>query len=163
MKHLSIVLMGLFIISCGKNSSGGSDSGTRFRDPVVSESGAKDDLHRMIEKYRRANRSQRLIRAGIIDNEADIHAQDMSDGRVPYGHFGSQERCMRARRNIGGGNACTEMVARDQFNAEAAFNSWISMPGTRARLLDPRFNYVGIGVASDRFNRVYWTLILLQQ
>lgn len=163
MKHLSIVLMGLFIISCGKNSSGGSSSSNRFRDPVVSENGAKEDLHRMIDKYRKAGRSPRLRRALIIDNEADIHAQDMSDGRVPYGHYGSQERCMRARRNIGGGNACTEMVARDQYNAEAAFNSWISMPGTRARLLDPRFNYVGIGVANDRFNRVYWTLILLQQ
>ena len=48
MKHLSIVLMGLFIISCGKNSSGGSDSPQGYRNPVVSEDGAKVELYNMI-------------------------------------------------------------------------------------------------------------------
>jgi uncharacterized protein YkwD len=164
MKHISIVLMiSLFAISCGKNSSGGSASPQGYINPVVSEDGAKVELFKMINKYRQAGRTGTLFRSVVMDNEADLHAQDMADGRIPYGHFGVQERCMRARRNSGGGNDCAELVARDQFNAQAAFNSWMTSNRFRAMLLDPRFNAMGVGVSSDRSGRVYWSVLFLQK
>jgi uncharacterized protein YkwD len=163
MKHLGIVLMALIVISCGKNSSGGSNSPTGYINPVVSEDASKDELFKLINKQRQAARVQRLQRMDMMDMEADMHAQDMADNRVAYGHFGVNERCMRARRSIGGGSICGEMIARDEQNAQAAMDSWQMRNGTRFQLTDPRFNRIGIGVGSDRFGRVYWTIILLQQ
>jgi uncharacterized protein YkwD len=156
-------MMVLFVASCGKNSSGGSDSPQGYRNPIVSEDGAKVELYNLLNKYRQAGRSRKLFRSVVMDNEADIHAQDMADGRVLYGHFGVQERCMRARRNSGGGNDCAELVARDQFNAQAAFNSWMTSGRLRALMQDPRFSSVGIGVSSDRSGLVYWSVLFLQQ
>lgn len=164
MQHLSMLLLAVLIISCGKNSSGGSDSsGNGYVSPIVQENSAKEALLSLINKQRQAARVQPLVRMEVMDMEADIHAQDMSDGRVAYGHFGVNERCLRSRRTMGGGGICGELIARDEQNAQAAFDSWNMRSGTRLQLTDPRFNRIGIGVGSDRMGRVYWTVVLLQQ
>jgi uncharacterized protein YkwD len=162
-KYLILVL--LITAGCGsKNNAPGSEVriDPLLTDPTRSPTGAVSDLAWLINDHRARLGLPGLLAVAEISREASFHAQDMSDGRLPLGHTGLANRCLSARRALGGGNACSEVVAAGQTNSESAMRSWMNSWGHRRIIEDPRFTRMGLGVSVSRTGRPYWTVIFLQ-
>jgi uncharacterized protein YkwD len=104
-----------------------------------------------------------LVETDALEEEIQAHADDMADGRSSFGHSGMSDRCAQARAELGGGNACGEIVARGQEDVQAAFDAWLGSPGHKARMEDPRYNRAGVGIAFDGDGRPYWGMLFLQR
>ncbi len=165
MKSILLILL-LTTFGCGKSNNNAPGSAIRidpvFTDPTRSPEGAVSDLAWLINDHRARLGLPTTMTVFALAQEADYHATNMSDGRVPLGHFGLAERCMNSRRALGGGNACSEVVAAGQMNSEATMRSWMNSWGHRRIIEDPRFTRMGVGVAVSRTGRPYWTVIFLQ-
>ncbi|MBY0516269.1 MAG: CAP domain-containing protein [Bacteriovoracaceae bacterium] len=162
MKTLCLLLtLAVTLVSCGKGNSSGSGP-ERNVNPVLNETGAKAEMSSLVNNHRARLGLPALGRLGLIENEAQGHSQDMSDGRTPFGHIGMPQRCQVVRSRLGG-NACGEIVARGDLTAQQAFDGWLRSWGHRNRIEDPRFTGFGIGLSSDRAGRPYWTILFLQQ
>jgi uncharacterized protein YkwD len=153
------------VAGCGKSNSSGTSEGRVdpiFTDPARSNEGALSDLLWLLNDHRRRLGLTPLRSFQVMNNEAEAHAQNMSDLRSPLGHAGLANRCLRARQALGGGNACGEIVAAGQSNSEAALRSWLNSWGHRRQIEDPRYTLVGLGVAISRTGRPYWSVMFLQ-
>ncbi len=162
---LVFILSALVLFSaCGKsqNSSGGSST-DRYVDPIVDSQGSLRELTVLINDHRRRMRLPALTRIRVLDVESQMHALNMAQGRVPFGHWGMSERCLRARREVPRANQCGEVVARFQVHAEAALTSWLSSWSHRRQLEDRRYRALGLGMALDREGRPYWVAMLLER
>ncbi len=165
MKSIFLILI-LTTLGCGKSGGNAPGSVIRidpiFTDPTRSPDGAVSDLAWLINDHRARLGLPSTITVFPLSQEASFHSTNMSDGRTPVGHLGMAERCLNSRRALGGGNACSEIVAAGQMNSEAAMRTWMNSWGHRRIIEDPRFNRMGLGVSVSRTGRPYWTVIFLQ-
>ena len=83
-----------------------------------------------------------------------VHSKNMSDGKVPFGHQGFNERvkqypfrALSAAENVAMSNGLRNV-------ASVAVNGWIESPGHRKNLLSNN-NYCGIGVYRG-YNGAYY-------
>jgi uncharacterized protein YkwD len=162
----SILLILLLVSSCGI-SSDNTSSPEVIIEPVCKAASCNTErpvreLTSFINSHRANLGLGQILAVFALSQSAEVHAQNMSDGRYPLGHFGLAERCMMSRRALGGGNACSEIVAAGQMNSEAALRTWMNSWGHRRIIEDPRFTRMGLGVSVSRSGRPYWTVIFLQ-
>lgn len=52
-----------------------------------------------------------------------------------------------------------ENIAKGYYSASSVVNGWMNSQGHRANILNPNFNKIGIGYATDKSGTTYWTQI----
>jgi uncharacterized protein YkwD len=111
-------------------------------------------------KFRRSHNKPALELRDDLSEIARKHSQDMANGRKPFGHDGFKQRSTQVKRLF---QSCTlaENVAFGATNGQEAVDQWISSSPHRKNLLGD-YNYIGIGVASDRRGRIYYTQIFVR-
>jgi uncharacterized protein YkwD len=65
----------------------------------------------------------------------------------------------RMREN-GVEGAAAENVAHGRMSTGRLFAMWMTSPGHRRNMLDPRFGHYGLGSAEDGRGQKYWALVL---
>lgn len=154
----------VLLAACGPSGSGSSQAGPTPAGQVeaaqVSE--AKASLLQLVNAHRQALGLSQLLNTSALENQIQIHTDDMAFERADFGHEGMSSRCREARADLGGGNSCGEIVARGQRTVQAAFDAWLNSAGHKARLEDSRYNRVGIGLTVDAREKPYWGMIFLQ-
>ena len=151
---LSLILL----VSCGGGSGSGNKSGaTRSASPATATDGLKSNLLNLVNNHRANLGMGKLILAQPLTSEILKHTDNMANGLLPLGHMGMSARCSNAKNDMGGGNLCGEIVAQSSEGATAndVFSQWMNSYGHRAKIEDPRYNRVGIGMSLDNDNDLY--------
>ena len=162
MKHLSILLLAIMVVACGKDNSSGGSGTQRNVNPIRDAEGAQNEIISLVNSHRARMGLPRLQRSF----QADIEAQDFTrymaeSGR--FSHAGMNVRCARLRASLGG-NACGEVISRGyNLLAQQVFDGWMNSMAHRNRLADSRYDTIGVGLALDSSGRSYWTIIFLDR
>lgn len=162
----SILLALVFVSACGLSNNNSTTPEVTI-EPVCKAASCNTErpvreLTSFINSHRANLGLGQIVPVFALSQSAEVHTQNMSDGRYPLGHFGLAERCMSSRRALGGGNACSEIVAAGQMTSDAVLRSWLNSWEHRQAIEDPRFTRMGLGVSVSRSGRPYWTVLFLQ-
>lgn len=145
-------------------------SGAQARDTVVGQSSNADVRERVVELVNAARghgrrcgserfpaapplRASRPLTEAAADHARDMARRNYFDHR---GRDGSQpkDRVLRAgyEPRLSGEN-----IAFGPESAEEVVEGWLDSPGHCANIMDPRFEDIGVGLATGRKrNRIYW-------
>lgn len=102
-----------------------------------------------------------LTLAPRLTRVAQDHSCDQAVS-LKMGHVGSDGADLRKRLDRGGvsGNAWAENVGMGQRSVEEMVAAWMTSPGHRANILNPRYGAIGLAVSRDVTGQPYWTLVL---
>jgi uncharacterized protein YkwD len=102
-----------------------------------------------------------LIQNSFIEEIAQEHSLNMSNGIVPFGHLGMSTRCNRLSAQLSS-NACGEIVARGQESSDDVLASWLNSPSHRASIEDSKWTHTGVSLSVNSSGVHYWTQIFLR-
>lgn len=163
-KVSGFLILLLFIAACeGGGGSGHSTAAGVTSTGAETNNPNQSEVLALINQHRGSLGLVPVEATTVLNEESQAHAEDMAVGRVDFGHDGFSDRCAEARSELGGGNACGEIVAMGQVDAEAVVQSWLNSAGHRARIEDGRYNRAGVGRALDSEGRPYWGVLFLQR
>ncbi len=102
-----------------------------------------------------------LSLAPRLTRVAQNHSCDQAVS-MKMGHVGSDGADLRKRLDRGGvsGNAWAENVGMGQRSVDEMVAAWLTSPGHRANILNPRYGAAGLAVSRDVTGQPYWTLVL---
>jgi uncharacterized protein YkwD len=164
MKNTSFVLLLVslsLLAACGKSNKSGQSSSPNLspvqgEEEVISE-GSKQTVLQQLNKYRKAVGSPALRYDSTLDNYAQGHADNVSDGRSPL----SARQCNLRNSTTGINSSCAEFVLRGKFLSQDVVRELIEYPRNQSRLQDPNLSRVGIGSSVDRQGRAVWVLLMV--
>jgi uncharacterized protein YkwD len=147
----AFALMALF--SCGQNSQADS-SQSLFSQPALDPNVASmvNTAVARANEIRQQNGLPALALDAGITMAAQNHASDMETKNY-FEHEGLDGRSPFDRMHDSGVSftAAAENIAHGQRSAVSAFAAWLSSPGHRKNLLNPRYHRQGLGWANG-----YW-------
>ncbi len=165
MKSFFFILF--LLVACEKESVESaltsSDSALDQAKTVLEDQTSEQVLLDLINNHRKGLGLKALKLEIDISALTELHSQDMSQGKIIFGHLGFSDRCADARLILGGGNLCGENVAMGQKSALAAFTAWMNSSGHRAHIEQSRFTHTGIGLAISSTGTFYWTELFLER
>ena len=164
MKNTSFALLLVtlsLLAACGKSNKSGQSSSPNLspvqgEDEVISE-GSKQTVLQQLNKYRKAAGSAALRYDSTLENYAQGHADNVSDGRSPL----SARQCSLRNGSTGVHSNCAEFVLRGPFLSQDVVQQLIEAPRNQARLQDPTLSRIGIGSSLDRQGRAVWVLLMI--
>ena len=80
--------------------------------------------------------------------ERNYFSHNTPDGETPFDRMKNAGISYRA---------AGENIAAGQYSPEEVMNSWMNSDGHRANILNPNFEYLGVGVAWGGSYGIYWT------
>lgn len=94
---------------------------------------------------------------------ADAHVRSMAESGA-LGHEGTDGSTPGSRARSAGyrGDWIGENVAVGYAGVGQVIEAWLSSPGHRANLLDPRYRHVGVATAVSADGQVYWVQVFGQ-
>ena len=116
------------------------------------------DILSETNQFRKSKGLAELIIRQELNTIAQKHSANMANGRVDFGHAGFEERNERAKKEIQGLHRFAENVAYGPTSAKEVVTMWKDSPGHRRNMLGP-YKYIGVGTATDRHGRMYYTEI----
>ncbi len=121
-------------------------------------SGLATDILNYTNKFRQSNGLKALIPNENLNAIAQKHTEDMTSGRIGFGHSGFNQRFNQARNKINGVNTFAENVAFGAYSGKEVVNMWKNSSGHRRNMLGD-YKYIGIGTAKDRRGVFYFTQV----
>ncbi len=121
-----------------------------------------DEFMKLVNEHRFSLGLKSLILKRDLNDIANTHSENMASGEVPFGHTDFSLRCSEARIALGGGNLCSENVAKGQKTVQAAFDAWMKSPGHRSNLEKSRVTHTGFGFQQNEKGVYFWTQIFLE-
>jgi uncharacterized protein YkwD len=85
------------------------------------------------------------------------HSQDMSSGKVKFGHDGFNKRAKTIQKELGS-TEVGENVAEGSMTAREVVDGWLHSPGHKKNI-EGNFTLTGIGYAADKKGDIYFTQI----
>ncbi len=58
--------------------------------------------------------------------------------------------------------SAAENIASGHKSAAEVMKSWLNSPGHKENILNSKYNQIGVGVAKDKNNNLYWTQLLIK-
>lgn len=120
----------------------------------------RDDVITLTNLERAVFSMENLTRQEQLSLSAQNHSVDMGEKNFT-GHTGSNGSSPFERMEAVGyqGSVMSENVAAGQKSAREVVQAWMTSPGHRANILDPRVCEIGVGYfyASNSRYKTYWT------
>ncbi|MGN6193985.1 MAG: CAP domain-containing protein [Ginsengibacter sp.] len=120
-----------------------------------------EDILTQTNKFRKSKGLAKLVMRNDLNAIARQHSMDMARGRVGFGHTGFGERNAMARKKIKQMHAFAENVAYGATSGKEVVNMWEHSAGHRRNLLG-NYKYIGIGIAKDRYGRIFYTQVFVE-
>lgn len=114
-----------------------------------------------INRYRASKGLKPLQLNESISKQARIHSQNMASNKVAFGHGGFDARIKSIPISY---RAAAENVAYNKGHSDPATQAvqgWLKSSGHLANIEGKNYNLTGIGVATSRDGKVYFTQIFL--
>jgi len=116
------------------------------------------DVFSQTNQFRKSKGLPELIIRKELNEIAQQHSEDMADGNVAFGHGGFAERNAMANEKIKSLKTFAENVAYGANSGEQVVSLWKNSSGHRRNMLG-NFKYIGIGIAKDRYGRIFFTQV----
>ena len=153
----TLVMLGLASGAPARDAVAGRDSNAAVRERVVDLVNAARSKSRRCGSERFAA-APPLTASARLDDAAAAHARDMArrnyfdhrgrDGKQP------RDRVLRAGYEF---RITGENIAFGPETADEVVAGWLESPGHCANIMEPRFEHIGVGLATGRKrNRIYW-------
>ncbi|HEX7847597.1 MAG TPA: CAP domain-containing protein [Chitinophagaceae bacterium] len=111
-------------------------------------------------QFRKQKGKPALVMKESLNTLARKHSENMASGRVSVGHSGFEQRHNQVKKIY---SSCTmaENVAWGVSTGKDVVKMWQNSSGHRVNLLG-NYKYIGIGTASDKRGRIYYTQIFVR-
>lgn len=116
---------------------------------------------KLVNKHRAGQYLSPLQMNPHIQVIAAQHAQDMAEGKIPFGHQGFEERAKTLLSKLQG-SSVVENVASGQEDAPSIVNSWLDSNSHRNNI-EGDFNLTGIGIAKSEDQKMFYCQILIKK
>jgi uncharacterized protein YkwD len=130
-----------------------------FSQPKRS-AGLDQEVLKYTNQFRRSQGLRSLVMLEELNSIARKHSEDMAKGKRPFGHGGFDKRQKEIGKKLKF-RQVGENVAFGAHNGREAVIMWENSAGHRQNLLGD-YDYIGIGTASDRDGRIYYTQIFVR-
>lgn len=127
--------------------------------PQMTVADAENQLMELVQNYRRQKGLSEFLVVTSIQNAARKHAQDMAQGKLPFGHDGFKERVVPLAQGLNRRNA-SENVAKGNSGLSAILDSWAKSEGHRKNM-EGAFQYSAIGAAQSADGNWFFTQIFI--
>lgn len=121
------------------------------------------EVIRLVNSERAKVGQPTMIENNELSRIARIKANDFINNNY-FGHnsptYGTPFEMMRAAGITF--TAAAENIARGQRTAAEVMNTWMNSSGHRANILNPIYNQIGVGVARDNNDNLYWTQMFIR-
>jgi uncharacterized protein YkwD len=131
----------------------GFHPGTRETKPETMES----DILQYVNEDRIALGLSALQMNQLESSLATKHSEDMSAGKVKFGHDGFNARAKTIQKALGS-TEVGENVAEGSMTAREVVDGWLHSPGHKKNI-EGNFTLTGIGYAIDKKGNIYFTQI----
>jgi uncharacterized protein YkwD len=153
----TLMTLALATGALARDAVAGRDSNATVRERVIDLVNAARSKSRRCGSERYAA-APPLRASRKLDDAAAGHARDMARGNFfdHRGRGGSQprDRVLRAGYEF---RLTGENIAFGPETAEEVVAGWLDSPGHCANIMEPRFEHIGVGLATGRKrNRIYW-------
>jgi len=113
-----------------------------------------------VNSLRAAKGGQALAFNAALNAAAATHARDMSVQNRPW-HFGSDgsSPLIRVQRVGYTGKLQGELISETYQTELETLSAWMSVPDTRAILLDPQARELGFAWFQEPQGKIWWTLV----
>ncbi len=146
-RNVLIVTLSVIVLFIGMASFTSKDNANLVQD-VLSQT----------NHFRKSKGMAELIIRNDLNAIAQKHSANMAAGRVGFGHGGFEKRNVIAKKTIKPMYSFAENVAYGASSGKEVVNMWKNSSGHRRNMLG-RFRYIGIGVATDKHGRKYYTQV----
>jgi len=160
-----LIAAGLFLAACGAPPPPvtGPDGRPVTQIYEISSSDERRIPFRMLDAVnalRSAQGAQPLRYNAELNAAAATHARDMSVQNRPW-HFGSDGSSPldRVTRLGYAGQLLGENISETYETELQTLSAWMSMPDTRAIIMDPRATDLGFAWFQEDNGKIWWTLI----
>lgn len=150
--YVSIFVFLLFLTSCS------SDNSPTAPKPVSSKSEMAQQVHSLINNYRKSNGLSSLRYSDSIAAIALTHSQNMANGSVPFSHDGFSDRAQQIAKIASITSAAENVAWNRGYNdpAQTAVDGWIDSEGHLKNIIGD-YNTTGVGVAVNDDGEYYFT------
>ena len=141
---IPLIIIGIF--SFASNTSEAQKKAPNIFEDILNETNA----------FRKSNGLPALTARLELNKPAQQHSDDMANGVVPFGHEGFNARQQSLMSQMNTLRVFGENVAFGPTSGKEVVKGWENSPPHRQNLLG-NFKYIGIGIASDKSGRLYYT------
>jgi uncharacterized YkwD family protein len=118
----------------------------------------------LTNKERKKNGLGALKADGELSNVAEMKSEDMKDKNY-FSHtsptYGSPFEMMQ---NFGVDySSAAENIAVGQESPQSVVNAWMNSPGHRKNILNGQLTHIGVGIAKDGSQGIYWTQMFISK
>jgi uncharacterized protein YkwD len=117
----------------------------------------ESDILKFVNEDRRALSLSPLQMNQLESSLAAKHSQDMSTGKIKFGHDGFNARAKTIQKALGSMEV-GENVAEGSMTAREVVDGWLHSPGHKKNI-EGNFTLTGIGYATDKKGDIYFTQI----
>ncbi|RYY54775.1 MAG: CAP domain-containing protein [Chitinophagaceae bacterium] len=121
-------------------------------DPIVT------DILTLTNKARAKKGLSALVMKDGLNRIAAGHSQNMATGKVPFSHDGFKERYSLAKKEYAGLNGFAENVSFGPSTGREVVDGWMGSKHHKENILGD-YTSIGIGVATDKNGRNYYTQV----
>ena len=119
-------------------------------------------IHSSINEYRLARNLKPLKLMTDIDAQAQLHSQNMAEGKTKFSHNGFERRIEAIGKNIDDASAAENVGYNQGYQdlAQQVVQGWIKSPAHHKNIIG-NYNLTGLGVAKNRQGEYYFTQIFI--
>ena len=119
-------------------------------------------VHQQINQYRQTQNLEPLKLNSVLSQQAQIHSQNMADGKVKFSHNGFETRVENIDKKIAY-RSVAENVGYNQGYQDPASQvvaGWNDSPGHQKNIVG-NYNLTGLGVAKNQQGEYYFTQLFI--
>lgn len=121
----------------------------------------ESEVIREVNEHRQEQGLPDLRQLNLIREIARSHSKDMAKQIVTFGHDGFANRVDEIKASIQNVNGVGENVLYGADDAKAAVGMWLQSEGHKNNI-EGSFTHTGVGIASDKDNKLYYTQIFVR-
>jgi uncharacterized protein YkwD len=179
-KHLTKVIFGVLVLGAGLSGCSAADeilgnvsqaipTNTAPTSTVSQNSNPNEfadleqTVHQQINQYRKSRNLPPLKMDSRISEQARVHSEAMSSGRVPFSHNGFEGRVKAIAQSISYRSAAENVAYNQGYSKpdEQAVEGWIKSSGHRKNM-EGDFDLTGIGITKNAKSEYYFTQIFIK-
>jgi uncharacterized protein YkwD len=162
MKFLLLIL--LLVLSLGCEDQIKKDSTpVRVIDSVESQEAFLNDLAMSINSHRSRFSLSALSRLTELDRLAQMHAEDLANGRISDEVADRDARCQLAREVVPERSGqCAEVTAQGFESIALLMQYWLNVFTARSQLESVQAHSMGLGVHRSSHGQLFWSVLLVR-
>jgi uncharacterized protein YkwD len=120
------------------------------------------DILKYTNEYRKSKGKPALVLNDTASALASQHSKNMAKGKSAFGHTGFKERVEALKSDGRNVSSSAENVAFGYMTAREVVDGWIKSRTHRINMLG-KFTDIGIGVATSKDGRIYFTQLFFKR